>query len=298
MAISEAQLDTWSKQGAPGPSRDTYAAVKKVLEDSAAPYADKDPNIFLQGSYSNDTNVARDSDVDVIAFITSTFAHDAPTLPSDQYQAFERNYPGSATYSYQQYKRDVAAWLTSKYGAGVTAGKKAIYIPAGSTRRECDVLPAIEYRYYYRFNSAADQSYAKGICFYLPDGTQIVNFPKQHSDNCTTKHQATNSWFKPTVRIYKNMRNYMVDRNLLRDGVAPSYFIEGMLHNVPNDKFGTSYEDSFVDTFNYIVNADRSQFKCANGIHSLLGNSQVTWPAANCQTFLDALRQLWNTSSL
>jgi hypothetical protein len=86
----------------------------------------------------------------------------------------------------------------------------------------------------------------------------------------------------------------MVDRNLLADGVAPSYFIEGMLHNVLNDKFGKSFDDTFVATYNYIINADRSQFRCANGIHMLLGNSQVTWPAANCQTYLDALRQLWN----
>jgi hypothetical protein len=294
VAIREAQLETWSHQGAPGPSRDTYAAVKKVLEDKAAPYADKYPTVFLQGSYSNDTNVARDSDVDVVAFIGTTFAHDANTLAAEQYQAFERAYTGSASYSYQQYKRDVTAWLTKKYGPGVTAGKKAILIPAGQNCRVCDVLLGIEYRYYYKFNSVADQSYAKGICFYLPDGTQIVNFPKQHSDNCTSKHQATNSWFKRTVRVYKNMRNYMVDRNMLRDGIAPSYFIEGMLHNVPNDKFGKSFDDTFVDTFNFIVNADRSDFRCANGIHNLLGNSQVQWPAANCQTYLDALRNLWN----
>jgi hypothetical protein len=294
VAIPEAQLETWSHQSAPGPSRDTYAAVKKVLEDKAAPYADKYPTIFLQGSYANDTNVARDSDVDVVALIRTTFAHDAKTLAQEQYQAFQRTYHSSASYSYQQYKLDVTAWLTQTYGAGVRAGKKAILIPAGQNRRECDVLPAIEYRYYYRFSSATDQSYAQGICFYLPDGTEIVNFPKQHADNCTLKHQSTSSWFKRSVRVYKNMRNYMVDRNLLQDGIAPSYFIEGMLHNVPDGNFGKTFEETFVATFNYVVNSDRSQFRCANGIHMLLGNSQVQWPAANCEAYLDALRNLWN----
>ena len=89
-------------------------------------------------------------------------------------------------------------WLVQNYGSGVLPGNKAIFIPASSNRRECDVVPAIDNRYYYRFTNSADQSYAQGICFYLPDGTQIVNFPKQHSENCTIKHQATNSWFKPT----------------------------------------------------------------------------------------------------
>ncbi len=294
MAIPEGKLETWSHQGAAGPSRDTYASVKRTLEDPGAPYANKSPDVFLQGSYANDTNVARDSDVDVVACIDATFAHDADTLSADQFQAFQRAHPSSAPYTYHQYKQDVARWLTQRYGNSVRPGRKAIYIPAGPNRRECDVLPAIEYRYYYRFISLADQDFARGICFYLPDGTQIVNFPKQHATNCTTKHQATNSWFKRTVRVYKNMRNYMVDRNLLRDGVAPSYFIEGMLYNAPHRNFGTSFDATFVATFNHIVNADRAEFLCANGIHRLLGNSPATWPAANCQAYLDALRQLWN----
>lgn len=293
MAIPEAKLVAWSSQAPSGPSRDTYAAVKKALDDKAAPFADKFPDVFLQGSYANDTNVARDSDVDVVACTGAIFAHDANTLATDQYQAFERAHPGNATYSYGQYKQDVAKWLTQQFGAGVRVGRKAILIPAAQNRRDCDVLPAIEYRYYYRFQSLTDQSHAKGICFYLPDGTQIINFPKQHSDNCTVKHQATNSWFKRTVRVYKNMRNYMVDQNLLRDGVAPSYFIEGLLYNVPNEKFGGAFDSTFVETFNFAHSADRSQFRCANGIHMLLGNSQTSWPAADCQTFLDALRQLW-----
>lgn len=292
--IPELQLETWFKQGAIGPSRDTYNTVKSTLEDKAAPYADKKPTIFLQGSYGNDTNVARDSDVDAVCFIEATFGHDASTLPVEQYQAFERTYPGTASYSYQQYKSDVTRWLAQKYGNGVRAGKKAIFIPGLGARRDCDVLPAIEYRYYYRFNNAVDQSYAQGICFYTSDGTQIVNFPKQHSDNCTSKHQATGSWFKPTVRMYKNVRNYLVDKGMLQDGVAPSYFIEGMLHNVPDDQFGRTSDATFVATFNFVLTADRTTFKCGNGIHALLGNSSVAWPAVNCQTFLDAARQLWN----
>ena len=293
MAVPEAQLVTWSHQPAPGPSRDTYAAVKAVLEDNGAPFAHNNPDVYLQGSYGNDTNVVRESDVDVVASIATAFWHDAHTLPPEQYQAFERAYPGSASYSYSQYKADVAAWLTRKFGS-VRTGSKAIHIPAGQNRRDCDVLPAIEYRYYYRFNSMADQSYKSGVCFYLLDGTLVVNFPKQHSENCSAKHQDTSSWFKPSVRIYKNMRNYMVDRGLLQDGVAPSYFIEGMLYNVQNDRFGASFANTFLATHRFIVNADRSTFRCANGIHPLLGNSRVSWTAANCNTFLDALAGLWN----
>lgn len=86
----------------------------------------------------------------------------------------------------------------------------------------------------------------------------------------------------------------MVDRNLLQRGVAPSYFIEGMLHNVPDDRFGGRLADAFAATFNVIDGSDRSTFRCANGIHALLGSSQASWASADCQTFLDCLRRLWS----
>lgn len=293
MAIPESQLETWSKQGSVAQSRDTYANVKGALEDSKSPYYAKSFETRLQGSYGNDTNVYRDSDVDIIIRLDSTFYHDAHTLPADQYALFEKMHPGAASYGYHEFKAQVADWLRQKYGQSVKVGSKAIFIPGNGTRRDCDVLPCVRFKYYYRY-TASDDSFADGICFFLKDGTRVVNFPVQHSDNCTAKHKATAQWFKPTVRMYKNMRNYLIDKNRLQDGIAPSYFIEGMLWNVPTDKFGKSFEDTFVGTFNYIVNADRSQFKCANGIHPLLGTTTVNWSAANCQTYLDALRNLWN----
>lgn len=294
MPIPESQLKTWSRQGSVAQSRDTYAIFKKTLEDSSSPYSLKSFESFLQGSYGNDTNVYRDSDVDVVMRLDSTWYHDARLLPRDQYEAFEQGYPGTADYGLPQFKVQVAAWLSQKFN-GVIVGPKAIYIPGRGARRDCDVLVCARFKYYYHFIGMSNQSYAEGICFFRKDGTQIVNFPKQHSENCTEKHKATGQWFKPTVRIYKNMRNCIVDSNTLRDGAAPSYFIEGMLWNVPADKFGRSYEDTFVATFNYLADTDRSMFKCANGIHPLLkADSPVSWPPASCDAYLDALRELWN----
>lgn len=292
MAIPEAQLDTWAKQGATAQSRDTYQSVKNALHDSGSPYYHKDFESFLQGSYANDTNVHRDSDVDVAMRLDSAFYHDAYLLPQPQKEAFELSYPGTASYGYNQFRADVAAWLSKKY-SGVKVGSKAIFIPGSGARRDCDVLVCANYRYYFGFASAPG-NFAEGICFWVK-GTQIVNFPKQHSDNCTAKHQATSEWFKPTVRIYKNIRNSLVDSGRLGDRVAPSYFIEGLLWNVPVGKFGTSYTDTLIQTFDYLVNADRSVFKCPNGIHSLLGaSSNTSWSPANCQAYLDAVRTLWN----
>lgn len=291
MAVPESQLETWSHQGSVAQSRDTYATVKNVLDDTNSPYYLKNFHIRLQGSYANDTNVYRDSDVDVIIRLDSTFYHDAPKLPADEYRIFERKYSGTAAYGLPEFKAEVANWLRQNFGK-IDVGQKAIFIPGGGNRRDCDVLPCARFKHYYQITEN-DESFADGICFFLRDGTRIVNFPVQHSENCTAKHKATNQWFKPMVRVYKNMRNHLVDRNILQDGVAPSYFIEGMLWNVPSEKFHSSFDSTFVETFNYVFGADRSLFKCANGIHSLLGTTLVNWPARNCQTYLDVLRRLW-----
>jgi len=33
---------------------------------------------------------------------------------------------------------------------------------------------------------------------------------------------------------------------MINSGLAPSYFLEGLLYNVPNEHFGGSYEDTMV----------------------------------------------------
>jgi hypothetical protein len=134
-----------------------------------------------------------------------------------------------------------------------------------------------------------------GLCFFDKSGTgtRIANFPRQHSKNCTAKHQATQNRFKPMVRIFKNLRSRLIDEGLLVAGSAPSYFIEGLLYNVPNHLFVTGYAETLVNAFDWIVKADRSKFVSANEEYYLLGNSSVNWPSANCDSFLEAIRALW-----
>jgi hypothetical protein len=293
MPINEAQLDTWSRQGAVKQSRDTYASIKPVLESKDAPYAGKTFQTFLQGSYANDTNVYAESDVDIVIQLDSIFYYDLNSLPEPRRAVFRQKYP-DAVYHYSDFKRDVIAWLSSKYQR-VKPGKKAVFVPGGNNRRDADVLVATQFRRYTDFADASNERYRSGLCFLLDNGTRIENFPKQHSANCTTKHQNTKQWFKPTVRVFKNMRNHMVREGLLPEGVAPSYFVEGFLYNVPDANFGGSYNDTFVNCFNWLNKADKSALVCANGLQWLIrDNTPTSWPSQNCQAFLNAARDLWN----
>jgi len=287
MAIPEAQLETWSHQGQTAQFTAAYEAIRTVLWDANSPYATRSFSTFLQGSYKNDTNVYGDSDVDIVICTDSVYYADTSNLPPADKQTYEAGFSRSQ-YQLSDFKSDVVSWLNKKYPGSVTVGNKAVYIKGNSGRREADVVIAAEFRRYTSFPVGGTPTYETGICFFPPSGVEIQNFPKQHSDNCTSKNQST-PWFKRTVRTYKNLRNKMIADGDIVAGLAPSYFIEGLLYNVPIDRFGGTYAQNFDDTLNWLVAADRSQFVCANGLFYLCHpTSSVTWRAENCTAFLSA----------
>lgn len=294
MAIPESHLDTWSTQGSVTQSQATYATIKGALEAADAPYAGKSYKTFLQGSYGNDTNIYADSDVDVVIRMDAVYYNDLSDL-SETEVALYNSARSDGSYSFAEFKADVTTQLTSKFGTAVKPQKKAILVEGNASRRDTDVLPCVQFRKYTRFQSYSDQNYVEGICFWTSDGKKIINYPKQHSENCTTKHQETGSWFKPTVRIIKNMRNAMIRDGYIVEGDAPSYFLEGMLWNVPNANFGTSYQTTIINVLNWLLQCERDKLVCANRQYFLCHpTSPVTWRAEKRDAFIDAAVRYWN----
>lgn len=295
MPIPESQLETWSHQGSITQSSNTYNSIKNVLEASTTPYAGKNFKVFLQGSYGNDTNIYAESDVDIVIRLDDCFQSDLTVLTEDEKAAYKSAF-SDATYTHVDFKQDVLSVLIKQYGGAVTAGDKAIAIDANGSRRKADVIVAIQFRRYFKFRSSSDSSYVEGICFWNGKGERIANYPKQHSANLTTKHQASSKWLKPMARVLKNMRSRMVDDGLIKAGLAPSYYLEGLLYNVPNDKLTSSYQDCVVNTLNwYRQEAKKVDLVCANEQYYLLRDgSHTCWPQANCDAFAEAAVQLWN----
>jgi ribosomal protein L37AE/L43A len=294
VAIPESQLETWSHQGSIVQSSTTYATVRLALEAADTKYAAKNYKIFLQGSYGNDTNIYAESDVDIVIRLDDVYYHDVSALTAQELAVFNAGFV-PATYSYTDYKTDVLAALIKSFGADVKSDKKAIKIKANGSRRNADVVVAAEFRRYH--SGLFGPQYESGICLFTSDGTRIVNYPKQHSANCTTKHQATNGWYKPMVRILKNMRSRLVDGGAIKGGSAPSYFLEGLLYNVPNDRFGAGncYGDTFVAAMQWILEAKRDKFVCANEqFYLVLDAAAECWPCANCGGFINAAVKMWN----
>jgi hypothetical protein len=295
MPIPESQLETWSHQGSITQSSNTYNAIKSVLEASTTPYAGKNFKVFLQGSYGNDTNIYAESDVDIVIRLDDCFHSDLESLSDDEKSAYKQAF-SDATYTHTDFKRDVLSVLEDQYGSAVKTGDKAIAIDASGSRRKSDVIVATQFRRYFKFRSASDSEYVEGICLFNAAGERIANYPKQHSANLTAKHQASSKWLKPMVRVLKNIRSRMVDEGLIKAGVAPSYYIEGLLYNVPNEKFTHSLEDCMVNILNwYRQDAAKTDLVCANEQYFLLRDGYHTcWSQTDCDVLVEAAVDLWN----
>lgn len=295
MGIPESQLTTWSHQGSITQSASTYATVKNALESAGTGYVDKNYKVFLQGSYGNDTNIYAESDVDVVIQLDGVYFSDLTSLSPEDKLAFDNAFV-PATYRYEEYKRDVLKALTNHFGADATAGDKAIAIAARGGRRKADVIAAMQFRRYWKFKSTYDEKYDVGICFFNSKGERIANYPKSHSANLTTKHQNSNKWLKPMIRILKNFRSKLVADGVLANGIAPSYYLEGLLYNVPSDRFGPTYHQSFVNAMNWIqTQADKPKLVCANEQYYLLRDGVHTcWNTTDAELFLTNVITAWN----
>ena len=297
MPIPETQLETWSKQGSVTQSASTYAVIKNALESPNAIYKDKHFEVFLQGSYGNHTNVYAESDVDVTIRLNSIMRSDLKLL-SPQEQAAYHNAYATATYNFEDFKKAVIVRLENAFGKdNVVLGKKAINIKANESRRSADVVVCYQYRRYYHWPvDYQTNGYIPGIIFPTTSYGEIINYPKEHSKNCTTKHQETGNNFKPLVRIFKNIRTKLVEDRVIDKNLAPSYFIEGLIYNVPKELFVGSYGNMVANILNWFNDlTDRTKLVCANNQYYLLvENDSVCWSPQSAKIFIDAVIKLWN----
>ena len=288
MAISEQQLETWSHQGSVVQSASTYQTIRGALDDPNSPYYKWTYRIFLQGSYGNDTNIFADSDVDIAICLTSVYYGETSHLSTEDKARYDANTtPGGM--GFNDFKALVLAWLKLKFGADVKAGKKAIFIPGNGARRDTDVLVCVANKIFTSYPASGEPAFVEGICFWTSEGDKIVNYPRQHLDNCTTLHGGTSGRFKPSIRVIKNMRNTMIERGHIKVGLAPSYFLEGMLSNVPTQYFAASRQQTFENYMHWLQTCPTGDLTCANGIHYLLRDSQkVCWNVADFNAFRGA----------
>ncbi len=92
------------------------------------------------------------------------------------------------------------------------------------------------------------------------------------------------------------MRRSLIDKGKIDKGTAPSYFLEGLLYNLPRQHFGTSYQKTIGNTLgwlNGLTSDETSKLVCANEMFYLVRDYNVTWAPADYAKFVSAATGLW-----
>lgn len=98
-------------------------------------FAATPPSVYAKGSYPNNTNVRRDSDVDIV--VEATDCHYFEYAPGVTAKYATTPYTGP--WSFPVWRREVAAALQDAFGTSVdTTGSVAIHIPGVSGSRPRD----------------------------------------------------------------------------------------------------------------------------------------------------------------
>jgi len=261
-------------------------AVRKAIDASSklAPYTIE---VFTQGSYANRTNVRQDSDVDICVLYKDVFFTDYTLSESLNDSAVGLS---AASYKYADLKNDVEAALVSYFGrASVTRGKKAFDVHANTYRIDADVVPCFEHRRY--MGTAQNHWYESGTELHPDNGGRIINWPKQNYTNGVAKNDATGRGFKAVTRRLKRLRYKLIDEGYSIAEAIPSYLIECLVWNVPNEGFGHALA---LEDIQYAVahlwNETRTDESCkewgeVNELKYLFRAAQP-WTRADVNTFL------------
>lgn len=303
MLISEQQLQTWASPPSPTEMekiRNTRSVIEDILKRKlpvdeikrAHNLSSFSYEVYLQGSYANSTNVRFDSDVDIAVQLNAVFYSDKTQLTDGEKLLHTMAYSDSS-YRFRNFKDQIFKALTDELGSGqVHWGDKCLNVDENTYRKEADVVPCIQYKLYKRFISYNNQHFVEGMKLYDTSNDQeIINFPKVHLKNCESKNIDTDGRFKDMVRIFKNMRNNLVENNILDEDVAPSYFIENLLYNCSSPCFDGNYGDCMLKTLQFLFDAIQTGritgFICANEQDTLI--SPKTWNSTNLIVFVAKL---------
>lgn len=236
--------------------------------------------VFAKGSYANNTNVRRDSDVD-IAVEWKTWAYVSKTNQASKYSWHHLGVKtGDSRPSPSEYRRWVEQALCTALGTRYvdTTGNKAITVAGSSTTLDADVVPCFRHE---RYDGPGREPHV-GIRLYPKNGDIVENWPEQNRVNGIRKNDAsfTRRRYKELVRALKRLENDMVESGRLSNEVH-GYFIECLLYNLPNRVFlADSYKATTMSLLAEIWQAIENE-------------RQIDWVEVNALKWLWRSGQTW-----
>jgi len=293
-SFTEQTLDGWRKPASETEEQKISNAISMIKDAIKAHDNLKDLTIefIIQGSYGNNTNVKIDSDIDVCVMLTDTVFCAYREGASDKDYGYT-----TGTTNYSDYRSWVISAIVTKFGAeNVITGNKSIKIKSNSFHVHADVVPAFQFRNYKYEKNNNPKDYYEGIKFYSSDNTEVINYPKRHISNGILKNDQTLRRYKRTVRLYKRIKNKMIEDGIPVSSNIRSFLIECMLWNIPNQIFTNSktWNDVLRESIISLYNSTKTEEGCKSWLECseliYLFHSLRKWNRADTNSFL---LQMW-----
>ena len=292
MKYSESTLALWTRPASDTEEQkmeNTINMIKSAI-DSSKELEDLTIEIFVQGSYANNTNVRTSSDVDVCVMLKSTFYDEYPDGKNRKDYGFVEG-----TISFDEYKRRVKTAIENKFGkATVTEGNKSLKIRSNSYHVNADVVVAFMLKDYRIIGSLDPNRYVEGTRFFSSNREMVTNYPKVHIANGKNKNIQTNHGYKYLVRIFKRIRNAMVDDGKANGDKISSFLVECLIWNVPNNIIMgySTWAETIKEAIIYLYHAieeDKQKDWGEVSERLYLFNDGRKWSAEDVQSFLLAM---------
>lgn len=232
--------------------RGASEAIRKAIR-GAPELAKRSIDVYVTGSYRNNTNTRADSDIDVAVVLRDVIFYELPADGSGPREMLGRH---DAEYTFAAYRDAVGAALRSRFDArSVTDGNKAFDVHASGDRLAADVAAFMLHRRYTGKKTATGAwEFFEGIELRPRNApaTRIINWPEQHYERGVAKNDATNGRYKHMVRIFKHLRVDMAEQGNGEQrsaaGQAGSFFLECLVYNAPNTCFNRQQGGYLEDT--------------------------------------------------
>jgi hypothetical protein len=294
MRASDDQLTNWTKPAFDNEDQLASATEQKIREtiNSHNLLKQLPVIVFAKGSYKNNTNVRRLSDIDIVVEYTGM-------IQTEFASGLNFSHSGLMLYTNSQFgsvslptfKRAVGEALTGAFGNAVDgSGNKVFKIRGSDKVFQADVVPCTTYHFY-----TQPFTPRKGIELILdrPDGLRHFNYPKQHETNGVTKNNSTGRRYKSVVRILKNVNEHL--RTNGNTEQYPSHMIESLAFNVSDIVYlqGTPWRDLvsnvLVAIYNYLSRPEptneNERWTEVNG-HKWLFHPHQNWTRQQATNFI------------
>lgn len=295
--ITRAKLDRWtnSQTADRAEAKETHQNLRDELKsgDLRGVSEELEFKTKLQGSYRNTTMVYGSGDVDILVIRNDTYLADFSEIEAPAKEVPLQN----PKQMFEEHREGVYRTLQAQYGQhAVKQTDKSIEVECDELPLGADVVPTLRYRRYW---DRSPPDYTKGIVFWSQEGVRVENFPKWHRIQGTQKNNRTNGRYKPTIRLFKNLRDALVEVETIIKDDASSYYIECLLSNISDQIISKPDQRNRVETILDQLEEDAAEdfldYTMQHGMKPLFGDHPTQWNSEDAYAFIDAARKFYET---